>query len=180
VKFDSDCLVSEVVEGDNTPFKEYIDLQNNATIQVRKCLEKLIPVAAYEGITIGVENVWNNLWCTPDFYAAFVSSFDNRWIKSYFDMGNHVKYAPTEEWIRALRGQITKLHIKDFAVDKNAPAGGTFVPIGKGDIKWQQVRDTLEEIGCSSWVTLESDGFTDEEHLQIFKDFFAGKPFSVQ
>ncbi|MBR6387843.1 MAG: TIM barrel protein, partial [Thermoguttaceae bacterium] len=103
-------MVSKVAEGDNSKYAEYIKLQNEATEASYRCLAPTIPVAAYEGVIIGLENVWNNLWCTPEFYAAFVKSFDNVWVKSYFDLGNHVKYAPTEDWLRALgKGAIAKL-----------------------------------------------------------------------
>ena len=144
-------------------------------------MEELIPVAEAEGVTIGIENVWNNLWCAPNFYAAFVRSFSNTWVKAYFDLGNHVKYAKTEDWLRACgKDLLVKLHIKDFKVDKSKGAGGDFVPIGKGSVDWKSVRDCIEEIGYSGWVTQEAGGYTDKSYAQIFADFFAGKPFSVQ
>ena len=167
-------MVSKVAEGDNSKYAEYIKLQNEATEASYRCLAPTIPVAAYEGVIIGLENVWNNLWCTPEFYAAFVKSFDNVWVKSYFDLGNHVKYAPTEDWLRALgKGAIAKLHIKDFLVNREK-GGGDFVPIGKGTIDWRSVRDVIEEIEYDGFVTLESGGWTDEQHAKIFENFFNG------
>ncbi len=167
-------MVSKVAEGDNSKYAEYIKLQNEATEASYRCLAPTIPVAAYEGVIIGLENVWNNLWCTPEFYAAFVKSFDNVWVKSYFDLGNHVKYAPTEDWLRALgKGAIAKLHIKDFLVNREK-GGGDFVPIGKGTVDWRSVRDVIEEIEYDGFVTLESGGWTDEQHAKIFENFFNG------
>jgi len=182
IDFDPNTLmVKSVCEGDNAPFAEYIKLQNEATEATYRCMEEILPVAAYEGVTIGIENVWNNLWCAPDFYAAFVRSFSNVWVKAYFDLGNHVKYAKTEDWLRALgKDDIVKLHIKDFLLDKSSGSGGSFPPIGKGSIDWKSVRDCIEEIGYNGWVTQEAGGYTDKSYAQIFADFFAGKPFSVQ
>ena len=176
VEFDpATLMVKKVVDGDNAPYEEYIKLQNEATDASYRCLEPTIPVAAYEGVTIGLENVWNNLWCTPDFFAAFVKSFDNLWVKGYFDLGNHVKYAKTEDWLRALgKGSIVKLHIKDFLFDKSKPSGGDFCPIGKGSVDWKSVRDVIEEIEYDGFVTLESGGWSNEQHVQIFKNFFNG------
>ena len=167
-------MLSKVVEGDNSKYVEYIEQHNKATEASYRCLAPTIPVAAYEGVTIGLENVWNNLWCTPEFYAAFVKSFDNVWVKSYFDLGNHVKYAPTEDWLRALgKDAIVKLHIKDFLVNKEK-GGGDFVPIGKGSIDWVSVRNVIEEIEYDGFVTLESGGYTNEQHVKIFENFFNG------
>jgi len=175
IEFDpATCQVSKVCQGDNSDFAEYIKLQNEATDATYKCMETIIPVAAYEGVTIGIENVWNNLWCSPKFFAAFVESFHNVWVKAYFDLGNHVKYAPTEDWLRALgKDAVVKLHIKDFLVNKEK-GGGDFVPIGNGSVDWVSVRDVIEEIGYDGFVTLESGGYTNEQHVQIFKNFFNG------
>ncbi len=175
IEFDPDtCLVTKVAAGDNAQYADYIKAQNEATLASFKYVKESIPVAAYEGVTIGLENVWNGLWCTPEFYAAFVKAFDSVWVKTYFDLGNHVKYFATEDWLRALKGTICKLHIKDFKVDKSKPSGGDFVPIGKGSIDWKSVRDVIEEVAYDGFVTLESGGYSDEQHAKIFDNFFAG------
>jgi len=176
IDFDPDtCMVKSVCEGDNEPYAEYIEAQNAATEASFKYVGQTLPVAAYEGVTIGLENVWNGLWCTPEFFAAFVKAFDNVWVKTYFDLGNHTKYAPAEDWLRALKGTICKLHIKDFLIDKTKPSGGDFVPIGKGSIDWKSVRKVIDEIGYDGFVTLESGGYSLEEHATIFSNFFDGK-----
>ncbi len=182
IEYDPATLqVSKVCKGDNSAYAEYIKLQNEATDATYRCMEELIPVAAYEGVTIGLENVWNNLWCGPKFFADFVKSFHNVWVKAYFDMGNHAKYAKTEDWLAALgKDSIVKLHIKDFKVDKEKPMGGDFVPIGKGSVDWQSVRDSIEAIGYDGFVTIESGGYTNEAHVQVLNDFFAGKKISVE
>ncbi|HOE60066.1 MAG TPA: sugar phosphate isomerase/epimerase family protein [Kiritimatiellia bacterium] len=176
IAFDPRTLrVTSVVEGDNAPFAEYIAAQNQATEMSRRAIEELIPVAAREGVIIALENVWNNLWVLPDFAAAFVRSFDNPWVKAYFDLGNNVRYAPTEEWLRALGSQIVKLHIKDFKIDREKKNEGDFVPIGKGSVDWRSVRKVIDEIGYNGWVTIESRGFTDAEHSALMDRFFAGQ-----
>ena len=182
ISFDPDtCLVSQVVEGDNSPYQGYIDAQNNATLATRRYLSRLIPVAAYEGVTIGLENVWNNLWISPELYAAFVHSFENVRVKSYFDLGNYVKFAPTERCLRALgKNSIVKLHFKDFLLtDHSNPNGGNFVPCGQGSNDWALIRQTLDDIGYSGFATIEfeeaeSTKLTSEQHVRKFKNFFSG------
>ena len=176
IDFDPDtCMVRSVYGGDSSQFADYIKAQNLATETSFKYVKQAIPVAAYEGVTIGLENVWNGLWCTPEFYAAFVRAFDSVWVKTYFDLGNHVKYAKTEDWLRALKGTLCKLHIKDFLFDKEKPNGGDFVPIGKGSVDWKSVRDVIEEVAYDGFVTLESSGYSNAQHAKIFQNFFAGK-----
>ncbi|MBP5621535.1 MAG: sugar phosphate isomerase/epimerase, partial [Thermoguttaceae bacterium] len=182
IEFDpTTCLVSQVVDGDNEPYQTYIDAQNNATLATHEYLPRVLPVAAYEGVTMGIENVWNNLWCSPELYAAFVHSFDNVRIKSYFDLGNYVKFAPTERCLRALgKNSIVKLHFKDFLLtDRTNPNGGVFVPCGLGSNDWALIRQTLDDIEYNGFATIEfeeaeSTKLTNEQHVQKFKNFFNG------
>ena len=65
IDYDPQTLhVRTVAKGDNAPFSAYIDAQNRSTDLTREFVEKLIPVAAREGVIIALENVWNNLWVT--------------------------------------------------------------------------------------------------------------------
>ncbi|MFH1920706.1 MAG: sugar phosphate isomerase/epimerase family protein [Planctomycetota bacterium] len=150
--------VGRVVAGDNSQYAEYIEAQNYATDASRKAVEKLIPVAEKTGVIIALENVWNNLWVKPALLAHFIASFDNPWVQCYYDIGNHVKYAMPEEWIRALGKLIVKVHVKDFVVDRAKPHGGTFVDIRDGDVDWPLVRQELDKIGYNGWMTIEGSG----------------------
>ena len=180
VEFDADTLtVRRVAEGDNAPYEAYIRAQNRATLLSRQAIEALLPVAAREGVLIAVENVWNNLWVTPELLGAFVRSFDSPWVKTYFDLGNHVRYAPTEQWLRTLKrvqAGIAKLHIKDFKIDREKKNDGDFVPLGQGSVDWPLVRRVIDEIRYDGWVTIESGGMTDAEHSAWMDRFFAGQP----
>ena len=176
IEFDPDTLLMKrAVEGDNAPFEAYIKAQNNASELSRLAIEELIPVAAEQGVVIALENVWNNLWVLPDFAAAYVRSFKNPWVQGYLDMGNHVRYAPTEAWLRAFKGSLVKLHIKDFLVDRAKNNDGDFVPIGKGSIDWVSVRKVIEEVGYHGWVSIESGGYSDADHSRLMDNIFDGK-----
>ncbi len=176
IDFDPVTLaVKTVVEGDNAPFAAYIEAQNRATELSRAAVEELIPVAERVKVTIALENVWNNLWVLPDFAAAFVRSFKSRQVRAYLDLGNNVRYAPTEQWLRALGPELAKLHIKDFKIDREKKNDGDFVPIGKGSVDWVSVRRVIDEVGYSGWVTIESGGYTDAEHSALMDRIFAGQ-----
>jgi len=138
--------VSRVAAGDNARFEAYMKAQNRATDTSRVAVEKLIPLAEELKVIIALENVWNNLWVKPALYRHFIASFANPWVKSYFDIGNHVKYAPPQDWIKALGPLIVKLHVKDFKLNADG-RGGKFVHPRDGSVDWPAVRRALDEVG---------------------------------
>ncbi len=164
-EFDRDTLhVSKVVNGDNARFADHIAAQNRATIASRKAVEELIPTAEESNVIIALENVWNNLWVKPDFFAAFVKSFDNPRVGAYLDLANHVKYAPTEQWVLALGDSLAKCHVKDFALNPNGK-GGKFVHPLDGSVNWTATRAALDKIGYNGWLTIEGSGKLPLEEL---------------
>ena len=167
--------ITRVCKGDNAPYAEHIQAQNEATDASRAALEKVIPVAEETGVVIALENVWNNLWCKPELFAAFVRLFGSKWVQTYFDIGNHVKYAPPEQWIRVLGKTIVKLHVKDFKLNDDGH-GGKFVNIRDGSVNWPSVRRELDKIGYNGWMTIEgSGGLSMDERNQRLDLIIAGK-----
>ncbi|MBQ9454225.1 MAG: twin-arginine translocation signal domain-containing protein, partial [Thermoguttaceae bacterium] len=72
IQFDEKTnLLQQVVEGDNAPYADYIKAHNEAMQRARALVEGLIPAAEKLGITMGLENVWNNMWVHPAFAANF-------------------------------------------------------------------------------------------------------------
>jgi L-ribulose-5-phosphate 3-epimerase len=134
IDFDAATLkVTRVAEGPEA-FAAYIAQQNRRRAELsRAAIEELIPVAEKHKVIIGVENVWNNLWVKPALAAAFVKSFKSPWVRPYLDLGNHVRYAPTEEWLRAFGADIVRLHIKDFKIDRAAKNEGEFCADRQGE-----------------------------------------------
>lgn len=166
--------VTRVAAGDNAKFEDYIKAQNRATDTSRAAVEKLIPLAEELKVVIALENVWNNLWVKPALYKHFIASFANPWVKSYFDIGNHVKYAPPQDWIKALGSLIVKLHIKDFQLNPDGH-GGKFVHPRDGSIDWPVVRRALDEVGYDGWATIEDGGLELTEFSRRFDLIAEGK-----
>lgn len=166
--------VTRVVAGDNARFEAYIKAQNRATETSRAAVEKLIPLAEEMKVIIALENVWNNLWVKPDLFRNFVASFANRWVKAYFDIGNHVKYAPPQDWITTLGPLIVKLHVKDFKLNPDGH-GGKFVHPRDGSIDWPAVRRALDLVGYDGWATIEDDGLPLAEFRRRFDLIEAGE-----
>jgi L-ribulose-5-phosphate 3-epimerase len=168
IAFDSSSgRVTRVVAGDNSRYESYIRAQNQATNTSRAAVEKLIPLAQELKVVIALENVWNNLWVKPALFRNFVASFGNPWVKAYFDIGNHVKYAPPQEWIKELGPLLAKLHVKDFKLNPDGH-GGKFVHPRDGSIDWPAVRRSLEDAGYDGWATIEDGGLSLAEFKHRF------------
>jgi len=166
--------LARVVAGDNSKYRAYIDAHNQAVDGSVAAVRKLIPVAEETKVVIALENVWNNLWVKPDYFKSFVASFASPWVKAYFDIGNHVKYAPPQEWIRALGGLLAKCHVKDFKLNPDGH-GGSFVNIRDGSVNWPIVRQALDDVGYNGWMTIEGGNLTLEEHSKRLDLIIAGQ-----
>ena len=119
--------------------------------------DQLLPVADGAGVQIGIEEVWNKFLLSPLEFNRYVDEFESPLVKAYFDVGNVVFYGYPQDWIRTLGRRITRVHLKDFTLDRGK---GTFEwkNLGEGDIDWVEVRKALADAPNVSWVTTEIDG----------------------
>jgi L-ribulose-5-phosphate 3-epimerase len=176
VRFDEKTgHLKQVVAGDNTKYQKYIEAHDHAVDASREGIKRLIPTAEKTGVVIAVENVWNNLCVKPELLANFVGSFDSRWVRAYFDIGNHVRYAPPQDWIRTLGKLIVKCHVKDFKLDRNNRNGGEFCNIREGSVDWPAVRKALDEVGFDGWMTIEGGDLSLDENSKRLDLIIAGK-----
>jgi len=166
--------VHKVCDGDNSKYSEYIGAHNRAIDTSREAVKKLIPLARKLKVVIALENVWNNLWVQPAIYRNFVASFQTEWVRSYFDIGNHVKYGPSQEWIRTLGPLIAKLHVKDFKLNPGG-RGGKFVHPRDGSVDWPEIRRAIEEVGYNGWMTIEDGGLPLPEFRARLDKIIAGE-----
>jgi hexulose-6-phosphate isomerase len=155
--------LKQVVAGDNAKYQKYIEAHDHAVDASREGVKRLIPTAEKTGVIIALENVWNNLWVKPDIFTHFVASLNSPWVKAYFDIGNHVKYAPSQDWIRALGKLLAECHVKDFKLKPDG-RGGDFCNIRDGSVDWPAVRSALDEVGYHGWMTIEGGDLSLQEH----------------
>jgi hexulose-6-phosphate isomerase len=167
--------LTRVVAGDNAPYADYLKAHNRAVDTSCEAVKRLIPLAEKCGVVIALENVWNNLWVKPAVFKNFVASFANPWVKAYFDIGNHVKYAPPEDWILALGSLLAKCHVKDFKLSETDPGAGNFANIRDGSVRWPVVRAALDKVGYNGWMTIEGGDLSTEEHSKRLDLIIAGK-----
>lgn len=167
--------IRSVVHGDNAPYAEYIKLHNHATDTSREWTRKLIPLAEKTKVLITIENVWNNLWVEPKIFTHFVKSFNNPWVKAYYDIGNNIKWAPPEQWVLALGDQLAKVHVKDFLLDPKSPTGnGNWAQIRDGSTRWPVLRAALDRVNYNGWLTIEASNLALEEQAKRLDLIMAG------
>jgi L-ribulose-5-phosphate 3-epimerase len=175
IRFDEkNGRIHQVVAGDNAKYQKYIEAHNHAVDTTRKGVEKLIPTAEKTGVVIALENVWNNLWVQPDISVNFIASFQNPWVRAYFDIGNHVQYARPQDWIRKLGRLLVKCHVKDFKLNPDGH-GGKFCDIREGSVDWPEVRKALDDVGYNGWLSIEGGSLSPEEHSKRLDMIIAGK-----
>jgi hexulose-6-phosphate isomerase len=175
IRFDEKTgYLKQVVAGDNAKYQAYIAAHNHAVDTTREGVNRLIPTAEKAGVIIALENVWNNLWVKPDFAQNFVASFNNPWVRAYFDIGNHVKYAAPQDWIHTMGKLIVKCHVKDFKLNPDGH-GGHFCNIRDGSVNWPAVRKALDDVGYNGWVSIEGGDLSVQEHGKRLDLIVAGK-----
>ena len=124
-------------------------------------IKQALPLAAQLGMTIAIENVWNQFLYehngpnnqTADKFVKYVDEFNSPWVGMQFDIGNHWKYGNPAEWIRTLGHRVVKLDIKGVA-----RANDKLADITKDDIPWADVRKALDDINFYGWVAAEVSG----------------------
>lgn len=131
-------------------------------------IKQALPLAAELGMTIAIENVWNQFLYdhngpnnqSAEKFVKYVDEFKSPWVGMQFDIGNHWKYGNPAEWIRTLGHRVVKLDIKGFT-----RASDKWADITKDDIPWADVRKALDDIGFYGWVAAEVGG-GDAERLK--------------
>jgi L-ribulose-5-phosphate 3-epimerase len=178
--------LSRVVAGDNAKFAPYIEAHNRSMDGARESVKRLIPIAEETKVVIALENVWNNFNVRPELHRWLAASFQSPWVKVYFDIGNHIKYAaatrdgklqvvyPPEAWIRAFGPLLAKVHVKDYRLKEDF-RGGAWARIGDGTANWLAIRQALEEIGYNGWLTDET-GLALPELSRRLDRIIAGQP----
>lgn len=105
------------------------------------------------GVTIGVENVWNNFLLSPIEMRTLIDIVGSPRVKVYLDVGNVIKFGFPEMWVRALGNRIARVHVKDYRRGVGTLAG--FVDLLCGDVDYAAVAKALSEAGYDGPLTAE-------------------------
>lgn len=122
-------------------------------------IPKLFPLCKETGVTIAIENVWNNFTYKLDDFIRYIDDFNSPHVKAYFDVGNHVirsHEAKPQEWIRKLGKRTVKVHLKDYKLTGRGK--GKWADLLEGSVEWPEVMKAFGEVGYEGWLTCEVAG----------------------
>lgn len=130
-------------------------------------IKAVLPYAREKGVVLAVENVWNKFLLSPIEFAAYVDSFDDEFLRAYFDVGNIVLYGIPQQWIKTLGKRICKVHVKGFDAASKA-----FVQLRAGSINWPTVMAAFRAIGYDDVITAELTAAGDDKvaGFQVISD----------
>jgi len=132
-------------------------------------IRKVLPLAEKLGVTIAIENVWNNFLLSPLEAARYIDQFNSPFVRAYFDCGNVLVIGWPEQWIKILGKRIARVHIKEYSrkiADKQGKWAGFGVALQEGDNNWPAIVKALNEIGYNGWATIEQPGGDNPEGLK--------------
>lgn len=124
-------------------------------------IAKIMPHAEETGVSVALENVWNDFLISPLEAGRFVDACNHPRVGWYFDVGNVLRYGRPTDWIEALGKRILKVDVKEFSLGKmnaEGPWKGFDVELGEGDCDWPAVNRALAEIGYVGWASVEVPG----------------------
>jgi L-ribulose-5-phosphate 3-epimerase len=143
-----------VVPGIVSEAISYRDNWDRTVAGIREC----IPLATELGVTMAMENVWNNFLLSPLEAARYVDEFQSPAVGFHFDIGNVMYLGWPEQWIRVLGKRIAKVHIKEFSrkkMDQEGKRKGFDVEYLEGDNDWPAIMKALDEVGYRGWAIVE-------------------------
>ncbi len=132
-------------------------------------IRKAVPLAEELGVSISIENVWNNFLLSPLEAARYVDQFNSPNVGWHFDVGNIINYGWPEHWIPVLGKRIRRIHLKEFSrekADKEGRGAGFGVEFLKGSNNWPKIMKAFADAGYSGWAISEQWGADSPEGLR--------------
>ena len=129
-----------------------------------------IPLAEELGVTISIENVWNNFITSEDQAVRYLKEINHPRVQWHFDVGNIIRYGDPIAWIKALNKQITRVHVKEYSRDRAMRTGdiwkGFNAPLLEGANNWPGIMKALDEVGFREYMITEQGGGDSPEGLR--------------
>ena len=125
-----------------------------------------IPLAQDLGVTISIENVWNNFITDEKEAVRYLAEINSPQVMWHFDTGNIIRYGDPIAWINALGKRITRIHIKEYSRDRAMRAGdvwkGFGAPLMEGANNWPGIMKALRDTGYEGYLITEQGGTPEE------------------
>jgi hexulose-6-phosphate isomerase len=134
-------------------------------------LSTLVPYARELGISLAIENVWNNFLLSPLEYRDYIDSFDSPCVGAYFDVANVLRYGFPDQWIESLGKRLKRVHFKDYRLDVDDIRGFTYLM--QGDVPWPRVINALRKVDYDGWAVVEVSPYRVHPEQALFDSFAA-------
>jgi len=125
-----------------------------------------LPLAKESGVTISIENVWNNFITTPEQAVSYLQAINSPQVGWHFDAGNIIRYGDPIEWIKALGSHLKRVHIKEYSRDLAMRTDdvwkGFKVSLLHGANNWSGIMKALDEVGYTGPLITEQGGSLEE------------------
>ncbi len=122
-------------------------------------IRKAIPLAKDSGVTISIENVWNNFITEVHQAVEYLDAINSPQVGWHFDVGNIIRYGDPIEWIQTLGKRIIRVHIKEYSRDRAMRTGdvwkGFNVPLLEGANNWPGIMKALDGVGYTGALITE-------------------------
>lgn len=143
-------------------------------------IRKVIPFAEELGVTIAIENVWNQFLLSPMEAARYVDEFESAKVGWYMDVGNIMTYGMPQQWIRILGKRIAMVHIKEYSMQKRneeGPWAGFRVNYLEGDSPWGEIMQALRDIGYNGEYGIAEPAYRDSDlnHENWLQEFVSDR-----
>lgn len=143
-------------------------------------IRKVIPMAEELGVTIAIENVWNQFLLSPMEAARYVDEFESAQVGWYMDVGNVMTFSLPQQWIRILGKRIAMVHIKEYSMQKRneeGPWAGFRVNFLEGDSPWGEIMQALRDIGYDGEYGIAEPAYRDPDinHSLWLKEFISDR-----
>lgn len=125
----------------------------SALRRAKAALTELSHDAESFGVTIAIENVWNQFLVSPIEMCDFLDRINSPWVGASFDVGNVMRYGFPQDWIDLLGRRIVSVHVKDFKLGQGDGSG--FCGLGEGDVDWPAVMVAIRRQGYAGPLIYE-------------------------
>ena len=133
-------------------------------------IRQAIPLAEELGVTISIENVWNNFITEEGQAVRYLDEINSPRVQWHFDVGNIIRYGDPIAWVKALNKRIARVHIKEYSRDRSMRAGdvwkGFNVALLEGANNWPGIMKAFDEVGYQNYLITEQGGGDSAEGLR--------------
>jgi sugar phosphate isomerase/epimerase len=135
-----------------------------------------IQMAQAKGIRLALENCPHTYFDWGERAAKLVDLIDSVWFQMLWDPCTGLRSGEPDYLIayKLIQPFLVHVHAKDLLLDPTLKRGRAYVPVGAGQVRWQEILSQLQEDGYQGVVCLEThhispQGFKEQAAIASFQ-----------